>query len=222
MDNQIDTTTGTVKLRAIFDNADDALFPNQFVNAKLTVDTVRDAPIVPTAAILRGTPGTYVYLMQGDDKVAVRPIKLGEADGARTVVVEGLNVGDRVVVDGTDRLRDGASVRVTETGGKAVPAPAPRGSRSGNAGGRARPAGRDGRRRQGGRGRPRGPEARAPPPEARRVMVSLGILTARPLQRWFRGSPLLEGEGQGEMCDLSGDGPHLTPTLSFQGRERVA
>ncbi|WP_264049691.1 MdtA/MuxA family multidrug efflux RND transporter periplasmic adaptor subunit [Methylobacterium flocculans] len=123
VDNQIDTTTGTVKLRAIFQNQDDALFPNQFVNAKLTVDTVRDAPIVPTAAILRGTPGTYVYLMQGDDKVVVRPIKLGEADGARTVVLEGLQPGDRVVVDGTDRLRDGASVRVTEAGGKAVPAP---------------------------------------------------------------------------------------------------
>jgi multidrug efflux system membrane fusion protein len=124
VDNQIDTTTGTVKLRAIFENQDDALFPNQFVNAKLTVDTVRNAPIVPTAAILRGTPGTYVYLVQGDDKVVVRPIKLGEADGARTVVVEGLNVGDRVVVDGTDRLRDGAPVRITEEGGKARGAPA--------------------------------------------------------------------------------------------------
>jgi multidrug efflux system membrane fusion protein len=123
VDNQIDTTTGTVKLRAIFENQDDALFPNQFVNAKLTVDTVRDAPIVPTAAILRGTPGTYVYLMQGDDKVVVRPIKLGEADGPRTVVTEGLSVGDRVVVDGTDRLRDGAPVRITEEGGKPRSAP---------------------------------------------------------------------------------------------------
>lgn len=123
VDNQIDTTTGTVKLRAIFANQDDALFPNQFVNAKLTVDTVRDAPIVPTAAILRGTPGTYVYLMQGDDKVVVRPVKLGEADGPRTVVTEGLSNGDRVVVDGTDRLRDGAPVRITEEGGKPRAAP---------------------------------------------------------------------------------------------------
>ncbi|MDO9427448.1 MAG: MdtA/MuxA family multidrug efflux RND transporter periplasmic adaptor subunit [Methylobacterium sp.] len=116
VDNQIDTTTGTVKLRALFDNADDALFPNQFVNAKLTVDTVRQAPIVPTAAILRGTPGTYVYLLQGDDKVVVRPITLGEAAGARTAVTAGLSVGDRVVVDGTDRLREGASVRITDDG----------------------------------------------------------------------------------------------------------
>jgi len=133
VDNQIDTTTGTVKLRAIFENQDDALFPNQFVNAKLTVDTVRNAPIVPTAAILRGTPGTYVYLMQGDDKVVVRPVKLGEADGARTAVVEGLAVGDRVVIDGTDRLREGAPVRITEEGGKAVPAPVKEAAADGSA-----------------------------------------------------------------------------------------
>ncbi|KQT07308.1 multidrug transporter [Methylobacterium sp. Leaf399] len=114
VDNQIDTSTGTVKLRAIFDNKDDALFPNQFVNAKLTVDTLADVPIVPTAAILRGTPGTYVYLLDGDSKVVVRPIKLGESDGPRTAVISGLQVGDRVVVDGTDRLRDGAPVRVIE------------------------------------------------------------------------------------------------------------
>jgi multidrug efflux system membrane fusion protein len=112
VDNQIDTTTGTVKLRAIFENDDETLFPNQFVNAKLTVDTVRNAPIVPTAAILRGTPGPYVYLMDGGDKVVVRPVTLGESDGPRTVVLSGLAPGDRVVVDGTDRLRDGAPVRV--------------------------------------------------------------------------------------------------------------
>ncbi|GJD93523.1 MdtA/MuxA family multidrug efflux RND transporter periplasmic adaptor subunit [Methylobacterium iners] len=112
VDNQIDTTTGTVKLRAVFENDDETLFPNQFVNAKLTVDTVRNAPIVPTAAILRGTPGPYVYLMEGGDKVVVRPIKLGESDGPRTVVLSGLAPGDRVVVDGTDRLREGAPVRV--------------------------------------------------------------------------------------------------------------
>ncbi|KAB1079150.1 MdtA/MuxA family multidrug efflux RND transporter periplasmic adaptor subunit [Methylobacterium soli] len=125
VDNQIDTTTGTVKLRAIFQNDDEALFPNQFVNAKLTVDTVRNAPVVPTAAILRGTPGTYVYLMDGNDKVVVRPIKVGETDGTRTAVTEGLKVGDRVVTDGTDRLRDGASVRIT--GGPAASPEAPAG-----------------------------------------------------------------------------------------------
>lgn len=112
IDNQIDTTTGTVKLRAMFDNDDQGLFPNQFVNARLTVETIESAALVPNAAILRGTPGTYVYLMDGDEKVTVRPIKTGETDGVNTVVVSGLNAGDRVVTDGTDRLRDGAPVRV--------------------------------------------------------------------------------------------------------------
>ncbi|MDP4021630.1 MdtA/MuxA family multidrug efflux RND transporter periplasmic adaptor subunit [Methylobacterium sp. NEAU 140] len=114
VDNQIDTTTGTVKLRALFDNGDDELFPNQFVNARLTVDTVKDAALVPNAAILQGTPGTYVYLMDGDKKVVVRPIKTGETDGTNTVVVSGLKPGDRVVTDGTDRLKDGADVRITD------------------------------------------------------------------------------------------------------------
>ena len=114
VDNQIDTTTGTVKLRALFDNADEELFPNQFVNAKLTVDTVQGATLVPNGAILQGTPGTYVYLMDGDGKVTVRPIKTGETDGTRTVATTGLAPGDRVVTDGTDRLKDGAEVRITE------------------------------------------------------------------------------------------------------------
>ncbi|GJD55252.1 MdtA/MuxA family multidrug efflux RND transporter periplasmic adaptor subunit [Methylobacterium dankookense] len=117
VDNQIDVTTGTVKLRALFQNDDEALFPNQFVNAKLTVDTVTNAALVPNAAILQGTPGTYVYLMDGDEKVTVRPIKTGETDGTRTVVLDGLKAGDRVVTDGTDRLRDGAPVRVTSGAG---------------------------------------------------------------------------------------------------------
>ncbi|MFD0938925.1 MdtA/MuxA family multidrug efflux RND transporter periplasmic adaptor subunit, partial [Methylobacterium trifolii] len=122
VDNQIDVTTGTVRLRALFENADEELFPNQFVNAKLTVDTVRDAALVPNAAILQGTPGTYVYLMDGDEKVSVRPIKVGETDGTRTVVLSGLNAGDRVVTDGTDRLRDGAPVRIT-SGAQAAAGP---------------------------------------------------------------------------------------------------
>lgn len=125
VDNQIDTTTGTVKLRAMFENGDESLFPNQFVNARLTVETIRNAPLVPTAAILRGTPGTYVYLMDGDDKVTVRPIKTGETDGVNTVVVSGLNPGDRVVTDGTDRLREGAPVRVVgHTSGPQAAGPA--------------------------------------------------------------------------------------------------
>ncbi|WP_298961335.1 MdtA/MuxA family multidrug efflux RND transporter periplasmic adaptor subunit [uncultured Methylobacterium sp.] len=116
IDNQIDPTTGTFRLRALFPNDDERLFPNQFVNVRLLVDTIRDATLVPAAAILRGTPGTYVYLLGADGKVAVRPVAIGETDGLRTVVTSGLALGDRVVVDGTDRLRDGAEVRVVGEG----------------------------------------------------------------------------------------------------------
>ena len=112
LDSQIDTTTGTVKVRAQFDNADNALFPNQFVNAQLLVKTLHNVITVPTAAIQRGAPGTYVYVINADNTVSVRPIKTGPTDGPTAAVESGLSVGDRVVVDGTDRLRDGARVIV--------------------------------------------------------------------------------------------------------------
>ncbi len=134
VDNQIDTTTGTVKLRALFDNGDEELFPNQFVNARLTVDTIKGATLVPNGGILHGSPGAYVYLMDGDEKVSVRPVKTGETDGNATVVLSGLKPGDRVVTDGTDRLKDGAKVRVTEgaqasaADGKAAQAAGPQGA----------------------------------------------------------------------------------------------
>ena len=97
----------------------------QFVNARLTVETIQNTALVPNAAILRGTPGTYVYLMDGDEKVTVRPIKTGETDGVNTVVLSGLNAGDRVVTDGTDRLREGAPVRVVgHTAGPQAAGPA--------------------------------------------------------------------------------------------------
>jgi membrane fusion protein, multidrug efflux system len=110
LDSQIDTTTGTVKVRAQFDNADNALFPNQFVNAQLLVKTLHNVMTVPTAAIQRGAPGTYVYVINADNTVSVRPIRTGPTDGPMAAVDSGLSVGDRVVVDGTDRLRDGARV----------------------------------------------------------------------------------------------------------------
>ncbi len=121
LDSQIDTTTGTVKLRAEFDNADEKLFPNQFVNARLLVLTLHGVVTVPTAAVQRGAPGTYVYLINADNTVSVRPIKLGPTHGETAQVVSGLAAGDRVVVDGADRLRDGARVRVSE--GKNAGAP---------------------------------------------------------------------------------------------------
>jgi membrane fusion protein, multidrug efflux system len=111
-DNQIDTTTGTVKLRADFDNADDKLFPNQFVNARLLVKTLANVVTVPTAAIQRGAPGTYVYVVNANDTVSVRPIKLGPTDDDRAAVQSGLASGERVVTDGVDRLRDGARVTI--------------------------------------------------------------------------------------------------------------
>lgn len=110
-DNQIDTSTGTVRLRALFDNSDEAMFPNQFVNVRLLVDRVKDATVVPVSAIQRGQPGTFVYLVKPDDTVAVRVVETGVTDGDKVAVVKGLDIGDLVVIDGTDRLRDGAKIR---------------------------------------------------------------------------------------------------------------
>lgn len=110
IDNQIDTTTGTVKLRADFDNTDGILFPNQFVNIRLLVDTLHDQTIVPSAAIQRGAPGTFVYLAKPDDTVAIQPIKTGPVDGQNIAVVSGLSPGQDVVVDGADKLRENAKI----------------------------------------------------------------------------------------------------------------
>ena len=112
IDNQVDTTTGTVKLRALFANDDEQLFPSQFVNAHLLVDTLKGAIVAPTSAIQRGEPGTFVYVVGDDSRAHVRPITLGPQDGAVVAVIKGLNGGERVVVDGADRLRDGAPVTV--------------------------------------------------------------------------------------------------------------
>ncbi len=112
VDSQIDTTTGTVKVRAQFDNADNALFPNQFVNARVLIKTLENAVTVPTSAILRGSPGAYVYVVNPDDTVSVRQITTSAVDGNTTAVTSGLSAGERVVIDGTDRLRDGLKVAV--------------------------------------------------------------------------------------------------------------
>jgi multidrug efflux system membrane fusion protein len=119
LDNQIDTTTGTLKLRAEFANEDDSLFPNQFVNVRLLIDTLHDATVVPTSAIQRGAPGTFVYLVNADNTVAVKPVTLGPASGERVAIQAGLAPGDRVVVDGADKLRNGARVVVRSADGGA-------------------------------------------------------------------------------------------------------
>jgi multidrug efflux system membrane fusion protein len=122
LDNQIDTTTGTVRLRALFDNPKNLLFPNQFVNLRLIVSTITGAVTVPNAAVQTGAPGSFVYFVQPDSTVAIRVIKPGLVDAEKTQVLSGLAVGDRVVVDGADRLKDGA--RVVLPGSKPANAPA--------------------------------------------------------------------------------------------------
>ncbi|MGB6212864.1 MdtA/MuxA family multidrug efflux RND transporter periplasmic adaptor subunit [Pseudomonas mandelii] len=112
LDNQIDVTTGTLKFKARYDNRDQALFPNQFVNVHLLADTLKDVVLAPSAAIQFGTNGTFVYAMDGDKKVAIRQLKVGASDGENTVITEGLAPGDRVVLEGTDRLKEGSEVEV--------------------------------------------------------------------------------------------------------------
>ena len=112
VDNQADVTTGTVKLRAVFDNADLALFPNQFVNTRLLVQTIKGALLLPNAAVQQGANGPFVYRLETGNKVSVQAVKTGVGDGTNIVALSGVNEGDRVVVDGTDRLKDGATVTV--------------------------------------------------------------------------------------------------------------
>jgi multidrug efflux system membrane fusion protein len=112
MDNQVDPTTGTVKLRAEFANETFAMFPSQFVNTHMLVDTRHNATLIPTAAIQRGTPGTFVYVVTPENTVSVRVIKLGPQEQDRGAVDSGVSPGENVVVDGADKLRDGAPVIV--------------------------------------------------------------------------------------------------------------
>jgi multidrug efflux system membrane fusion protein len=116
VDNQIDPTTGTSKLKAVFPNTDHALFPNQFVNVKLWLDTKRGAVIVPAVAIQRGPTGTFVYLVGGDSKVSVRAVKLGLAQDTEVAIDDGLKPGDVVVVDGAEKLTEGMSVTMRQPG----------------------------------------------------------------------------------------------------------
>jgi multidrug efflux system membrane fusion protein len=124
VDTQIDTTTGTVKLRALFANADNALFPNQFVNAQLLVDTHAKVVTVPNAALQSGAPGNFVYVVNGDNTVSVRVIKLGAATASVTEITSGLKAGERVVIDGADRLREGARVIIPTAAAPGAAAPA--------------------------------------------------------------------------------------------------
>lgn len=112
LDNQIDTTTGTIKLKARFSNEDDRLFPNQFVNARLKVDTLHDAVVIPVAALQMGSEGNFVWVVNSENKVSKKSVKAGLQDSEKVVISAGLNAGERVVTDGLDRLTEGAAVDV--------------------------------------------------------------------------------------------------------------
>lgn len=112
LDNQIDATTGTIKLKARFDNQDDTLFPNQFVNARLKVDTLQDAVVIPTAALQMSNDGHFVWVVNSDNKVSKKRVTAGLQDSQKVVISAGLAAGERVVTDGLDRLTEGASVEV--------------------------------------------------------------------------------------------------------------
>src|SRR4029077_9350930 len=123
-DSQIDPTTGTIKLRAKFSNDDRLLYPNQFVNIRLLIDTHKNVTTISTAGIQRGAPGTFVYLINTETStVSVRPVKLGVTDGDKVEVLSGISPGDRIVIDGADKLRDGAKIiiRSENNPGQAAP-----------------------------------------------------------------------------------------------------
>ena len=111
LDNQIDTTTGSLRVRARFDNPGETLFPNQFVNIRLTLQTLPKAVSVPVDAVQFGTQGNYVYVVR-DDKAYVQVVKLGATTADRVQIVEGLAAGERVVLEGMDRLRNGSAVKI--------------------------------------------------------------------------------------------------------------
>ncbi|HWR05134.1 MAG TPA: MdtA/MuxA family multidrug efflux RND transporter periplasmic adaptor subunit [Humidesulfovibrio sp.] len=124
LDNQIDTTTGTVRLKAVFANTGPELYPNQFVNAKLLLEVMKDAVVIPASAVQRGQQGAYVYVLSAEGTVALRQVSVGEAANGMSAVLSGLTPGEKVVVDGADRLRDGAAVEVKERGAKPADAAA--------------------------------------------------------------------------------------------------
>jgi multidrug efflux system membrane fusion protein len=126
VDNQIDATTGTVKLKAEFANADDKLFPNQFVNARLRVETRRGVALAPVSAIQRGTQGTFVYVVGPDQAVSIRTVTPGPISGEVVAIENGLAAGEQVVTDGADKLREGSKVEVTKPGASESAGKSPR------------------------------------------------------------------------------------------------
>jgi membrane fusion protein, multidrug efflux system len=121
IDNQIDQTTGTAKLKAVFDNTDSQLWPNQFVNANLLLETRKNSTVLPTAAILRGPQGTFVYALKADKTVEARTVAISLTQGNITTITSGLNPGDLVVTDGQDKLQTGSKVEPRNNGPGTTP-----------------------------------------------------------------------------------------------------
>jgi multidrug efflux system membrane fusion protein len=152
IDSQIDVTTGTIRLKAIFPNDDESLFPQQFVNVVLLLNTLHGATLIPQAGVQRGAPGTYVYVVNADQTVSVRKVTLGPGDATNLSITEGLKPGEKVVVDGADKLKDGAKVLLRPGGAERAGAEAtPGGAGPGAARGARTPGagqpGRGGQRR---------------------------------------------------------------------------
>ena len=124
VDNEIDTTTGTVKLKAVFDNADDALFPNQFVNVRMPIETLHDVVLVPVAAVQSGTQGDFVYAVQDDGTVKLSNVNTGANDGEHVVIDSGIAAATQIVVEGVEKLRDGSAVDVVQRDGRELGKPA--------------------------------------------------------------------------------------------------
>ena len=168
-DTEVDTTTGTVKMRAMFENGANRLFPYQFVNIRLTLDTLHSVVTVPTAAVQHGAPGDFVYVVDAEDTVAVRKVVLGAQDGDFLAVNSGLAAGERVVTDGLDQLRDGShvAVRNESAGAPAGPGAPPARQHRRNGGSDQQPADSDstpqGQRRHNHRPPPQNSDGSTPP-----------------------------------------------------------
>jgi multidrug efflux system membrane fusion protein len=128
IDNQIDQTTGTAKLKAVFDNKDNQLWPNQFVNANLLLETRKNSTVLPTAAILRGPQGAFVYAVKTDKTVEARPVTISLTQGNTTVITSGVNPGDMVVTDGQDKLQTGSTIEPRNSGPNNTPSASSKGS----------------------------------------------------------------------------------------------
>lgn len=120
IDNQIDTTTGTLKLKAEFKNDDSALFPNQFVNVRMLIDTLSNVILAPVAAVQRGAQDNFVYVLQNDNTVKLQTVHVGETENERVVIEDGLKPGDAVIVEGLDQLRDGIAVEPVKRDGQTL------------------------------------------------------------------------------------------------------